>query len=635
MSLVMTREQLEICESNHSRIVVEANAGAGKTTLAAMKIASLIAKGANPSKIMALSYTEAGVQAYYEAFSRVGITKNIVNLLRVGTFEEFCSTRLARLEGLKIDQIQRPEQVRPYVLAAISNAREWAQEKFGDIFNFDGGGEFAVEGLLRDFSNIKGTLEIERAPEGFTVSPYWSNELGRDFTTLAIFNAYERLRCHSVDLNGETTPFRYIGDATYDLARVLMDDDPIYSKESNPLRLGLEAVILDEMHDTNWAMFTVLKELLAINEGAIFLGVGDRDQVVHLSNGADSYFMGEGFGLFISKPKFMPLTETYRFDEKLAKPLGRVAGKRYQASSSHSSQLRIRNAETAKDVYEIIAEAMTTRLGMAPRSLNSEIAVLFRYPHSATDVEHRLRERAIPYRAVGFTTYLERPEVLFVRLLLGASVKLKEQFGADVLLASKRATWEFIGGDLPKGEGRDATEAAIENSSYEDFVQFILRDLIARTPDSEARLCVERSMHIASSDRIEDLGKALSALQIQRLARRVFVKNQDVLNAQASVDGLVRAGKDYSSISDFLVSLLSHDYASHKQLKSDNCIRISSVEAAKGLEFEHVIFANATEFDERRTGDRNLFYVAASRAKNVLTILHRSSEPSLFIKHYL
>ena len=65
MSLVMTREQLEICESNHSRIVVEANAGAGKTTLAAMKIASLIAKGANHSKIVALSYTEAGVHAYY------------------------------------------------------------------------------------------------------------------------------------------------------------------------------------------------------------------------------------------------------------------------------------------------------------------------------------------------------------------------------------------------------------------------------------------------------------------------------------------------------------------------------------------------------------------------------------------
>lgn len=144
-------------------------------------------------------------------------------------------------------------------------------------------------------------------------------------------------------------------------------------------------------------------------------------------------------------------------------------------------------------------------------------------------------------------------------------------------------------------------------------------------------------MDIASSDDIADLPRAIAALNVQSLARRVFVNTEDARNAQASAEGLARAGGSYSSISQFLGSLMSHDYDMHAKRRSAGRITFSSIEAAKGLEFEHVILADASrsEFDEHMNDDRNLFYVAASRARNMLTILHRPGEPSGLIKFFV
>ncbi|MEO0003093.1 MAG: hypothetical protein RLZZ22_785, partial [Pseudomonadota bacterium] len=251
--IVMTREQSDICASTHPRLLVEANAGAGKTTTAAMRIARLVEQGADPSRILALSYTEPGVQAYVAAFQRLGLKPELVRAIRVGTLEDFCAARLKWLENWAVERWTRAEQVRPEVLAAIVGAREWASTRYPDEFALDGTGEFAVEGLLDEFAQIKGSLQLLRQGEEFRITPDSAAELGRDFTTLAVYLRHEARRCHFVDAAGEPrVKFRYPGDATYDLARLLSSDNPAFDWGRHPLRLRLDAVVLDEMHDANW-----------------------------------------------------------------------------------------------------------------------------------------------------------------------------------------------------------------------------------------------------------------------------------------------------------------------------------------------------------------------------------------------
>ena len=70
----------------------------------------------------------------------------------------------------------------------------------------------------------------------------------------------------------------------------------------------------------------------------------------------------------------------------------------------------------------------------------------------------------------------------------------------------------------------------------------------------------------------------------------------------------------------------------NEQTKKD--IKISTIHAAKGLEFDHVIVIRATEgvlpdsranTKEKIDEERKVFYVGCSRAKKTLTITHVES----------
>lgn len=637
-NILPTDEQIAICKSSHPRILVEANAGTAKTTTAALKIAHLVSQGMAPAKIMALSFSQPGVQAFHEAFRRIGMDAEVARSIKVGTVEDFCASRLFRLENLKVDRPIKPEQIREYVLRAVADARKWSDDKYPGEFALDGTGHFVVEGLLQEFAQIKGSMATLRAGEYFKFSPACAADIGYDFTTLAIYRAYERLRCHFVDAEGEQVRFRYLGDATYDLAQLLSSDDPPFTRETDPMRLELQAVVLDEMHDTNWAMFTVIKALLEVNEGCLFLGVGDRDQVIHAQEGADSYFMNEGFDIYIGKPQRLRLTMTFRFGEAISKPLSRHSQKPYPTNPKLKSQVEIKRIDTAVDMFALITDALESKRGYSPSSSSRQLAVLLRHPSAAVDLEYVLLEHNLAYETVGFTTFLERPEILFARMLLSAAVSLEAQFMSSMLLKAKLAAWEFIGGELPhRAEYGESTEKIVAGASQENFFSFILPGLLKHTPNEDSRNWVLKAMELASSDDISLLPSVLAALDVKTMARRVFVKSESIDAAQESIDGLVRTAKDYRSITDFLGRMLFHDYNRLSKKKADSRIILSTIGDAKGLEFDHVIIpgVNHNSFDGIAGDERNLFYVAASRARNVLTLTHTSADVSSYLKYFV
>lgn len=619
--------------------MVEANAGAAKTTTAALKIARLVAQGANPAKVVALCFSTPGVQAFHAAFERIGMDPLVANAIKVGTVEDFCAARLARHEGVAVQRLITPEQLREHVLHAVTDARRWAQDRHPGEFALSGSGHFAVEGLLQAFALIKGRMAVLRAGEHFTGTPAEAADLGHDFTTLAIYRAHERHRCHTVGADGEQVRFRFAGDATHDLARLLDAEDQPFAAETHPLRLGLQAVVLDEMHDTNWAMFTVMKALLALNSGASFLGVGDRDQVIHAQNGADAWFMREGFDLTLGTAQRLTLTESYRFGEAIARPLSRLAQKPYPANAERSSQVSIQRADTAVDLFSIIHAAMAARRGHGPASPTGPLAVILHEPSAAVELEHVLQARSVSYETVGFTTFLERPEVLFVRILLSAAVQLPEQFKAKVWRQAKFAVWAFIGGELPHDPARgDSTEKAIAGASQENFFAFTLPGLLEHTPHLHVRDAVLHAMALAKTDDVAALPRVLAALDIQALATRVLVNQVDIAATQATLDGLARVASDYSSLSAFLRGMLAHDHdrlAPSKKAATQR-ITLTTVEAAKGLEFDHVIIPgmNRGAFDGSHDEARNRFYVAASRARRQLTLVHTGADASRYLHHF-
>ncbi len=635
MQLIPTAEQREIRDSKSKRIISEANAGSAKTTTAAFRMEALTERGADPRKILALCFSSPGTKAFNAAFKRIGMSGAFASRFRVGTVDDFCAARLARFKAVAVDHYERPEQIREYVLQAIASARVWADQRFPGEFSLQGTGELAVEGLLEEFGQIKGSMVIQRAGDYFTYSPTVASEIGLSFTTLAVLREYERVRTVFVDKDGERVRFRYRGDATYDLARMLASDDPPFTWETHPLRLGIEAVILDEMHDCNWSIFMVVKALLQCNEDASFLGVGDRDQVIHGRDGADVYFMRQGFEIEVGMTEFLPLTLTHRFGAEIANPLGIFADKKYRSNPDRKSVVEIRATSDLTGVLNVIVEAITGRRGLGEKSSAQDIAVLLRHPGAAVELEHLLILRDIPYESVGFDTFLERPEILFVRMLLTAAVKIQGRLGADTLSLAKRASWQFLGGTL---EGHTAEETArrIKGASEDQFLELLLFENLQESLTADVSRRVAEAMAHASSNQISALPEFFAALNIREFARKAFVRAEDIEEAEASIDGILNIARDYSSIGSLLSAFLQFDHRGKSYKLKSNRIVFSTISDSKGLEFDHVIIpdVSARSFDGASQDERNLFYVAASRARNLLTITYRPGSPSTYISAF-
>ena len=436
-----TGEQTRIEREDAARLLIEANAGAGKTTALCMRALRRVAQGADASRIVMLAYSAPGSEAIHRTLEKLGASMALRKKIRVGTIDDFCAARLARFENDEVRRLDRPEQVKPFVLAAIDQARDISEARFPGEFSLGGSGELAVEALLEEFERLKGTMAPQRLLQSSRVTPAAAAQAGCDYTTLAIFQAHERSRLVHAGGDGEQVRFRYVGDPTYDLACMLVAEDPVFTVDSHPLRMApLDALFIDEFHDMNWAMATVLRGLMQMHPDAQFAGVGDVDQVIHMASGAESYFLRKGFEIEFGSVARLTLTQTQRFGEAIAVPLGKFAQKPYAWNRARESRLEAIELDGAKEQAMHIQAVLQLRREQPARSTNSQVAVLLRHPNAALDLEFYLLDRGIGYETAGFTAYMSRPEILFVRMILAAATGYEEAFTPSSFQDAKRAT---------------------------------------------------------------------------------------------------------------------------------------------------------------------------------------------------
>ncbi|MES2886892.1 MAG: UvrD-helicase domain-containing protein, partial [Pseudomonadota bacterium] len=309
-AIIPTAEQSAIQSLKHKRVLVEANAGAAKTTTLALRVAQALARGAEPQRLLVLTYTAAAVQAFFKALDLIGVSTPRRQGLRVQTFDAFCAHRLEDIEGSGVPFLATPEQLRTHVLQATQTLLDDPRESHPQALWPHIGSEAAVESLLEAFACLKGTLLLAMQSTQARFTPESAlAQWGQDYTVL---RAFQRCESQRHDPVADRAAYRTHGDATCDLALRLIDDDAVFD-DPHPLALGLHLVVVDEMHDTNRAMFTVLQHVLRHNPRAAFVGVGDRDQVIHAVAGADAAFMGSAFEAEIGPAVRMPLTASYRF----------------------------------------------------------------------------------------------------------------------------------------------------------------------------------------------------------------------------------------------------------------------------------------------------------------------------------
>lgn len=636
--LVPTAEQQAILVARHRLLIVEANAGAAKTTTVAFKVREQLARGTPPQRLLVLTFTQPGCDAVRPALARVGVASVVVRQLRIETFDDFCSARLRSIEG-PVPMLADPERQRPHVLAAVARARATVGERHAADFHIVGDGSLAVEELLHQFRHLKGTMAWQRAGDEFRLTPASAIELGRDFTVLAVHRAFEALRRGGLARDVERPVFRQPHDATFDMASMLASNEPPFDEVAHPLALDLSLVVVDEMHDLNRAMLAVLRGVLAANPGAFFLGVGDRDQVIHAEAGAEAELMGNGFDIELGRAERLPLTASRRFGGPVAELLARHAQKPYASLCAWPSRVEVIPANDWVDVCRAVDRALEPvgdEPGDSAKTSPGEVAVLLRHPGRSVALENQLLDRGTDYRTVGFTSYLLRPEILFARGILALALDLfdsvvehpdaRRELVQAMLLFTGSSLLTTVDGidDERVGQERDSARALAAGSAWPAY----FRDVLLVRVEPRAAAAMRQAIDIARANRIEDVGRALAALDLPWFASRVLVHAEAIRAVAESVAGLVADAAQFGSIERFLHGINERELRL-RSMKAKDAIRLSTIEAAKGLEFDQVIVpgVDAGDFDGISADERNLFYVAASRARRVLTLLHAPDRP--------
>ncbi len=619
--LIPTEEQLAIQLSQRKVTLIEANAGAAKTTTLALRIGEAIARGLPPEKILALTFTPEAKDVMKTRLLDLGIPQATIALLRVQTFEEFAETVLRNLEEDIPPHISAKDQ-KLVALEAINRVSEHylGQVDYLDIRTHN----IAISQFIACQLQLKATLSLEIDVQDMGLEEI-ARQLDVPLTDYLTTLEYENIRLG----NNDEILFRGAFDATYDLARNLV----LAPETQNALpHFGL--VVCDELHDVNEASFQILVALLAIDK-LYFVGAGDKDQVIYSKLGADAMFLRHRFNDLFPSTVRLPLTMTYRHGPHLAYATGEFKNKKVDSNLPLHTEIKQLhygvndNAENGGNCADRVVDAINK--WKSEKYPLETCAILLRDRHQAIAIENALVHAKIAYRTLSMQSYLQCDEILFLRGMIAialdnlSTVKStavrKEIIDSLILFGELEYVPKEMGYDirdvsevpgLLRGffSGRFERDATEKKASIVDAVNY-MKEL---PPETSAAIALE---------------EVCNRMDLKAVAKRIYINPYDAAIVSKSIDGFIEAAQQSKkSLREFSewITLVDSFYTSRK---SKDLVVLDCVSNAKGKEFNHVIlpFLENGEFPnlmKDHKEEENLFYVGITRAKLRLTLISPS-----------
>ncbi len=397
-------------------------------------------------------------------------------------------------------------------------------------------------------------------------------------------------------------------------------------------------VLVDEYQDTNGVQFRLIERLSRIHRNLSV--VGDDDQSIYGWRGAD-------VGNILSFEKSFPeatvlrLTQNYRSTQTILRAANGVVRhnaarkeKELWTENDPGERLRVHVAEDEEAEGErMVSILLDTRRELSLR--NKDFAVLYRTNAQSRAVENALRRSGTPYQLTGGVSFYERREVKDILAYLRALVQPRDSVSwfrilnvpprgiGRVTLDRLRAFAEQRG--LPIGDAighpdlAQATGGPAAKKLADVFRRFsALKPLTALTPPA---CLAELTAAIRYREYLLEETPAEAAERIE---------NVDELIAGA--EAYLRRAED-PSVEGFLaeVTLLTDVDLWNDE---EDTVNLMTIHSAKGLEFpvvlvvglEEGLLPHGSSLDDpaQLEEERRLFYVALTRARTRVHLLHAS-----------
>ncbi len=580
-------------------LIVLAGAGSGKTRVITHRIVHLIHEGVSPANILAVTFTNKAAREMRERVE--ALIKKYVPSDRaaidswptVTTFHAF-GVRVLREHHATLD-LRRHFTIydRSDSLRAIKQAIEKA--------NYNPK-EFEPRKILSRISRAKGDA-VTQSAFAAEASSY------PDRVAADVWRHYDAIMQEEQALDFD--------DLLVKTLKLLTD----YPYVRDILTARYTHIHIDEYQDTNRVQFEIAKQLAGKNHNICV--VGDIDQNIYSWRGADIKNVLQFERNFPNTTTIL-LEENYRStktiigasNDVIAKNRNRVE-KNVFTNNEDGEKITLYAAMSGSDEAEYIVR--TAKKIIEDGAKASDIAVLYRTNFQSRALEEAFLNYGVNYQLLG-TKFYERKEIKDVLSYLRLALN-SDSTGdlARVINEPARGIGKVTLLKILEGKRGELTGATAEK--VDRFYQ-IMSDIgdTARTKNlSEtikfiiSRTGIETELKKQGTE--EDLSRLENLRELVSLASRY-----DELDPNEAVEVLLET------------AALQSDQDELDDDKETEAVRLMTVHAAKGLEFQYVFISGLEEglFPHERLDDggvdheeeRRLFYVALTRAEKKLYLTY-------------
>ncbi len=618
--------QLEAVHHLHTPCLVIAGAGSGKTRVITHKIARLLQTGIEPQHIAAITFTNKAAQEMRERTQAL-VGSRTAKLLAISTFHSL-GVRMLREDGVQLG----------------------LKENFSILDSDD------VLGILRDAG---ATTDAKLARQWQWSISLWKNQ-GLSSATVNPSSEDEKIAVRIMQRYEERLQAYQAVDFDDLISlplKLLQHHDAARQKWQNQFT----HILVDEYQDTNAVQYELLKQLVSHpddRQAARFTCVGDDDQSIYGWRGATIDNL-KRLPQEFPQLKVIALQQNYRSTSAILRAANHVIAsnpklfeKKLWSDLGEGEPIRLLECDAEEHEAErALAFIQAIRGNGGPACQFQDFAILYRANHQSRLFEQKLRAAQIPYKVSGGQSFFDRAEIkdlcAWLRLLvnqdddpafLRAIATPKRGIGHTTLgkLGELAAQWKISLFEALFSQTLPAVLPAKAVGSLHEFGRYI-NDLEYRARHTQGAEAGKTLL----MEWLQDIGYEKHLLENEENPKLAAARWSNVLDF---VDWIgKRCGGDIDTTGGLTQETASKSVLEVAQTISviislaerggdTNVVTLSTLHAAKGLEWPHVVLAGVNEgllpfkseeeemTAERLEEERRLMYVGITRARQTLAI---------------
>ncbi len=628
----LNSEQYRAASSDSKYLRIIAGAGTGKTRTLTYRLAYLIQKGADPKRMVAITFTNKVAKEMNDRVVKLLSDEDFHGKPLICTFHAFCARFLRQeisvLDGYsqKFNIMDEDDQNTIYKSIFKQMVRGNSKE------------------YCREITDRISYLKTEAVfPEDVSASDIPLGALYSLDELLFVYTSYQRAakRQNLLDF-----------DDLLMLTLKIMEDYPDIREH---WQHRYDHFLVDEFQDTNYVQYDIVRYFLG-SRGHLTV-VGDPDQTIYTWRGAENSIITKKLQKDFPGLETVVLEENYRSTQSILDKANqlidnnkdRAKKELHAASKEQGEEVHYNRYNSQNEEAKCIASTIKTMFYTKEDVRYSDIAVIYRGNYLSQPLERELTARKIPYAVYGGLKFYQRaeiktalsylrlavnPDVFSLQRVAGATIKglgektiqsadmISELRGVDILYVLRNCQ-DDMRLTRPMRDSLDIFFKAYDKfrqnlSSHKNLDELVssIRDYFADTGflqyvKDEDTKTQEKYSYTAStsSSKVDNVNEFL------RLIQSFF--DEDYVDPEGNVRE--------PTLEDFLIDAALQ--SANDEMEDADKVMLMTGHVAKGLEFRYVFVTglNRDVFPSRHADttakteeERRLLFVCMTRAKKEL-----------------